>query len=209
MQRNINVGQATPDNASQEACILIQRQVLSDRQTTKSVKTRQAKPDLHLIHTPHPAFGHPLPQGAREKSGGFTLIELLVVVLIIGILAAVAVPQYRLAVEKARASEALTNLRTLVNAETIYKMANGSATSSIDELDISIGQASANQIVTSNFRYTISLRNWGTGFEAIAFRKYNNNSSNYYIYYDGNGNLHCVAQTQEARTICHYLSHGR
>jgi type II secretion system protein G len=56
---------------------------------------------------------------------GFTLIELLVVVLIIGILSAVALPQYEKAVEKARLSEALQNTKILRDAIDLFLLENG------------------------------------------------------------------------------------
>ena len=68
----------------------------------------------------------------------FTLIELLVVVLIIGILAAVALPQYQKAVEKSKASQALTMVKSVGQAATSFRLANGGFPESFDELPIDI-----------------------------------------------------------------------
>ena len=65
---------------------------------------------------------------------GFTLIELLIVVLIIGILSAVALPQYRKAVEKSKITEGLYLLKRMMQEKDIYYMANGQYPASFDVL---------------------------------------------------------------------------
>ncbi|MBR2082374.1 MAG: prepilin-type N-terminal cleavage/methylation domain-containing protein [Elusimicrobiaceae bacterium] len=72
-----------------------------------------------------------------QQKQAFTLIELLVVVLIIGILAAVALPKYKVAVAKSRISTMLPLLKNIAQAEEVYYWANGEYTK-VANLDIDI-----------------------------------------------------------------------
>jgi prepilin-type N-terminal cleavage/methylation domain-containing protein len=99
----------------------------------------------------------------KTNKKGFTLIELLVVVLIIGILAAIALPQYFRAVEKSRATEALSIMGTLAAAMERARLVSddNKYPESLATLDITFNNAdgtAANDktITTKNFILTVS-----------------------------------------------------
>lgn len=88
---------------------------------------------------------------------GFTLIELLVVVLIMGILASVAMPQYMSVVEKARAGEAVSNLGSAFREMDTYLMQSGdnlSATLGAPDI-ISGTKLDSTTVSTKYFNYYI------------------------------------------------------
>ncbi len=71
-----------------------------------------------------------------QNKKGFTLLELLVVVLIIGILAAIALPQYQMAVAKSKFATLKDNARVIQSAMNRYYLMRGSFTTKLSDLDI-------------------------------------------------------------------------
>ncbi len=78
----------------------------------------------------------------QKMENGFTLIELLVVVLIIGILSAIALPQYQKAVERSKMVEGQQWVRTIGQALNMFYLEHGTNATSFDQLDIKIPSTS-------------------------------------------------------------------
>ena len=91
---------------------------------------------------------------------GFTLMELLIVVLLIGVLAGIAIPQYFNAVERQKSVEALGVLGDIEKAQMRYAAINEAFTTDFSNLDIDMGDTnSGSSHETRNFTYTLNANN--------------------------------------------------
>lgn len=140
---------------------------------------------------------------------GFTLIEMLVVVLIIGILAGVALPQYTSAVRKARVAEAKIALRALADATDRYYLQNGDTAWTLEDLDVKIETDTKNWEIYED-ECTCNGDKCGCTF--VAEPKLEND---YYIgyaspnYFNGEdltcGKIFCFSRNNTGQKICKSL----
>lgn len=107
------------------------------------------------------------------KRSGFTLIELLVVLIILGILAAIAIPRFMAGTETARVAEATRMLGAIREAEEVIQQTTGTYTNDFNSLGANIrgGTVSANNLtITSRYWNTNVSANNATVFTATATR---------------------------------------
>ncbi len=159
-----------------------------------------------------------LPAG---KNAGFTLIELLVVVLIIGILAAVALPQYQKTVEKARTAEALTAMKAVIQAQQAYYLANGTYAKEFTDLDVDIPWEKTSTKIRTNGTWKLVLSQTAVGSAGVGQHigitrldgKYQNNGFYYFLTEMSNNQqlktnqLYCVENWQCRGGFCKKVMH--
>ncbi len=151
-----------------------------------------------------------------SRLGGFTLIELLVVVLIIGILAAMALPQYFKAVERSRMTEAVTLMDSIVKAQRRKFMQTNRYAWQFEGLDVSPKGAKGGWYSTDGDPETGRGGNgfWialdgGGAVEVAAYRMLDGNSDSNSLqykyslgrYYQGD-NVACLGENQAGRELC-------
>ena len=156
----------------------------------------------------------------QKENRGFTLIELLVVVLIIGILAAVALPQYQKAVEKSRAMQAISIVKAIGDAQERYFLANGVYSDNFEELDIEVPGTSSTFIDTAGRQYRdfvfVTKPDSSTVIQeavAIAFKRPNGSPVFYFFRLPQDTTIYCRINNNDSANdphgVCKSLSNGK
>ena len=92
----------------------------------------------------------------KKYLSGFTLVEILIVVVIVGILAAIAIPTYYSYVKKGYATEAKTQLKSIVQAADMYYSERGEYPADVEEMETE-GYIELKTSVKKKWEFEISL----------------------------------------------------
>jgi type IV pilus assembly protein PilA len=102
---------------------------------------------------------------SKQRDTGFTLIELLVVVVIMGILTAIAIPNFLSGASKAKQTEAKTTIGSINRAQVVYRTEGKGFARDMDSLGLGLPTS------TQNYAYEMSVSSDGAGTTAIATPK--------------------------------------
>ena len=105
----------------------------------------------------------------KNRTAGFTLIELLIVVVIIGILAAIAIPKMAATKDKARLGSVRSDLRNIMTAEEAYFFDNSTYATfaqiqGATNFNLSVGNAAGITAVVNGYTASVSNTTISSGF---------------------------------------------
>lgn len=142
----------------------------------------------------------------RKDPSGFTLIELMIVVVIIGILAALAIPRFMSATVKTKQSEAKSILKQIYVNERTYRQQEGNNAYYIPAGPASAASPNAlNMIwieISTNARYSFTVEAVGDGFVATATANIDDDVALDIWTIDDAGNLECTCDDVQEEAAC-------